>query len=150
MTDALKRIARIAPCVLCGKRLAVVLEGKGDTAYCQCAFDAQVRDLAPLLLAALRAIIISDNCGYQRNTMRYEGLFDAGREAIRRATGEDLTPGVRLHDARSVYDELLEACEAALMWIDAMIGPNDHTEYPVRSQLRAAIANANVAREQEI
>lgn len=144
MTDALTRIARIAPCKNCGKRLATTLEAAGDTAYCQCAYDAQARDLAPLLLAALRALIISDNCGYLRGTMRYEGLFDAGREAIRRATGEDLTPGVRLHDARSVYDELLEVAELAVTYIE------DGAPRTAADRLRAAIASAHKAREQEI
>jgi hypothetical protein len=46
---------------------------------------------ANAILQALRALIIADNCNYTRDTMRYEGLFDAGRKAIFDATGEDLS-----------------------------------------------------------
>lgn len=42
------------------------------------------------VLTALRRLIAADNANYARDTMRYEGLFDAGRQAIWDATGEDL------------------------------------------------------------
>jgi len=59
--------------------------------------DERIRQAAPLLLAALSALVRADNVNYWRDTMRYEGLFDAGRAAILAATGEDLrhTGGTR-------------------------------------------------------
>jgi hypothetical protein len=144
MTDALKRIANIAPCKNCGKRLAIALDGQGDAAYCQCAYDARVQHIAPLLLAALRALIISDNCGYLRETMRYEGLFDAGREAIRQASGEDLTPGVQLHTTVTVYGDLdlATAAQALLEKLDVMTTEafSRGEEREERETLRAILA----------
>jgi hypothetical protein len=33
---------------------------------------------------ALEALVAADNCNYQRDTMRTEGLFDAARAALRK------------------------------------------------------------------
>ncbi len=38
--------------------------------------------IIPELIAALRNLVAADNCGYQRDTMRYEGLFDAARRVL--------------------------------------------------------------------
>jgi len=51
----------------------------------------QLPDVAPVI-TALRTLITADNCNYARDTMRYEGLFDAGRAALLVATGEQLGP----------------------------------------------------------
>lgn len=60
---------------------------------------------APLLRDALRALVSADSCNYWRDTMRYTGLFDAGRAALLAATGEDLTHP----DAGRTNDPLLIA-----------------------------------------
>jgi len=81
----------------------------------------QVRAL-PKLLTALRQLVTADNTGYLRETMRYCGMFDAGREAIKDATGEDLTPGHRLHTTVTVYLDLdiRTAAQALLEKLDHM------------------------------
>ena len=43
---------------------------------------------APDLLAALQALVRADNTNYERDTMRYVGLFDAARDALEAATGQ--------------------------------------------------------------
>jgi hypothetical protein len=50
----------------------------------------QLPDVAPVI-TALRTLVTADNVNYARDTMRYEGLFDAGRAALLAVTGEDLT-----------------------------------------------------------
>ena len=40
------------------------------------------------LLEALRDLVAADNCNYSREAMRYEGLFDAARRAVRAADRE--------------------------------------------------------------
>lgn len=40
------------------------------------------------LIAALQNLVRADNCGYLRETMRYEGYFDRAREALLEATGQ--------------------------------------------------------------
>jgi hypothetical protein len=49
-------------------------------------------------------------------------MFDAGREAIKAATGEDLTPGVSLHTTVTVYPDLdiRTAAQALLEKLDHM------------------------------
>jgi len=113
--------------------------------------DTDLPALLLALIAATRALVTADNCGYLRNTMRYEGYFDAARAALLAVTGEDLTPGERLHDARSVYDELLEACEALLPYAQRFsLGDWLPSQERAINEARAVIERAQAAREQEI
>ncbi len=36
----------------------------------------------PALIVALRNLVAADNCGYERDTMRYEGLFETARRIL--------------------------------------------------------------------
>ncbi|MDP9314678.1 MAG: hypothetical protein M3R24_28020, partial [Chloroflexota bacterium] len=44
--------------------------------------DALDAGTIPALIVALRKLVAANNCGYQRDAMRYEGLFDAARRVL--------------------------------------------------------------------
>jgi len=67
--------------------LIAVYHGANSDANPQNEATARLLAAAPALYAALRTLVSADNVNYARDTMRYEGLFDAGREALRGATG---------------------------------------------------------------
>jgi hypothetical protein len=67
--------------------LIAVYHGANSDANPQNEATARLLAAAPALYAALRTLVSADNVNYARDTMRYEGLFDAGRKALRGATG---------------------------------------------------------------
>ncbi len=67
--------------------LIAVYHGANSDENPQNEATARLIAAALVLYAALRQLIAADNVNYARDTMRYEGLFDAGRDALRAATG---------------------------------------------------------------
>lgn len=69
---------------------------------------ARIEHVAPLLFDALRTLVCADNGNCWRDTMRYLGMFDAGRAALTAATGESYAHP----DAGRTCDPLLAALTA--------------------------------------
>lgn len=96
-------------------------------------------------LAALADLCAADNVNYQRDTMRYAGLFAAARTALLEA-GIDRTPGHTDWDWQQVavarQAELRRAAAVLLETIDDMTTGQFACgeERPAREALRAALA----------
>lgn len=133
----------VSPCTQCQR--VYNPSGLDESGVCAlCRQDERLREHAPALLLALRTLVTADNCGYMRETMRYLGMFDAGREAIELATGEVLTPGAYLPNSITEFGplDLPTAAQALLERLDHMTTEafsrgDERTE---REALRAALA----------
>lgn len=60
-------------------------------------------DAIPAVLLALRMLVSANNTNYQRDTMRYAGLFQQAASALEAATGE------RVADNPNANDPLIKA-----------------------------------------
>lgn len=98
-------------------------------------------------LAALADLCAADNVNYQRDTMRYAGLFDAGRAALLEA-GIDRMPGESDWRPVPAIAEVIRAASVLLEKIEDMTSSQFACgeERAERIALRAALDALDEAR----